>query len=138
MKHETVLTFDFGLVATGVAVGQTVTGTARGLTTLGMKNGNPRWREIEKLIDDYAPSLLLVGLPVHMDGEESDMSARARMFAAKLSSRSGLPAQMWDERLTSKAAAEGFEAARESGLVQTDHELAACIIFSDWFAAEKR
>ena len=134
MSQHVVLSFDFGLTETGVAVGQTISGNARGIATLQMKEGKPRWRDIEKLDSEYAPTMFLVGLPLHMSGEESDMSAAARGFAAQLEQKFGLPAVLQDERLTTKEADERLEFARQDGTAKTDHEIAACIIFEDWFA----
>jgi putative Holliday junction resolvase len=98
-----VLAFDFGLKHLGVAVGQTVTRTASPLTTLRARQGIPDWQELTRLVDEWSPQLLVVGLPLNMDGTESEMAGRARAFAAKLGSRSNLPVVMVDERLTSYA-----------------------------------
>lgn len=137
MNHHVVLAFDYGLGATGVAIGQTVTGTARGVATLAMKEGVPQWRDIKKLAAEYEPTLLLVGLPLHMTGEESDMSQAARKFAAALKQKLTLPVELQDERLTSKEADERLELAREAGTASSDHELAAVIIFEDWFGESR-
>ena len=93
-----VLAFDFGLKHLGVAVGQTVTRTASPLTTLRARQGIPDWQELTRLVDEWSPQLLVVGLPLNMDGTESEMAGRARAFAAKLGSRSNLPVVM-DEDL---------------------------------------
>lgn len=126
------MAFDFGLKETGVAVGQTVTGTATGVATLQCRAGKPRWRELSDLIHTYRPSLLIVGLPLHMHGGESEMSAQARNFGAKLADRFGLTVLMQDERLTTRAADSAMAVARETGTARTEHELAACLIFESW------
>lgn len=128
------MAFDFGLRETGVAVGQTITRTARGVATLQCKGGKPRWPELSNLISTYDPSVLIVGLPLHMDGEESDMSALAREFAGRLRERFSIPVMMQDERLTTRAADSAITDARTSGSAKTEHELAACLIFEDWSA----
>ena len=130
-----LLGFDFGLKAMGVSVGQTLTKTANGVATLSMNNGKPKWYQVEQLIKDYQPTRLVVGLPLNMDGSNSEMSGMARTFAEKLATRSGLPVALQDERLTSKAADAGLEEARELGTANTDHELAANIILTDWMSA---
>ena len=119
----------------GVSVGQTLTKTANGVATLSMNNGKPKWYQVEQLIKDYQPTRLVVGLPLNMDGSNSEMSGMARTFAEKLATRSGLPVALQDERLTSKAADAGLEEARELGTANTDHELAANIILTDWMSA---
>ena len=83
-----MLGVDFGLKNIGIAVGQTVTGHGNGLTTLKAKNGNPvDWLELKTLIDDYQPIAIVVGLPLNMDGSDSDMAQRARKFADTMAHR---------------------------------------------------
>ena len=104
-KHpSSYLGFDFGTRKLGVAVGQAVTETAHGITTLAVRNGQPDWAEIKKLIDVWGPDALIVGLPLHLDASESPMSSSARQFARRLSGRFGLPVHMVDERLSSSGA----------------------------------
>lgn len=101
-----VLAFDFGLRHIGVAAGQTVTGTASPVATLRARDGKPDWPELTKLVAEWNPTRLLVGLPLNMDDTESEMSERARRFAAELARRTGLPTDLVDERLTTRAATE--------------------------------
>lgn len=117
-----VLAFDFGLRHIGVASGQTVTGTATPLTTLRARHGRPDWAAVAELVASWRPLCLLVGLPLNMDETESDMSERAREFAAALERRTGIPSLLVDERLTSRA-------AREYG---GEHAAAAALIAETW------
>lgn len=117
-----VLAFDFGLRHIGVAAGQTVTGTASPLTTLRARDGKPDWPELAKLVADWSPARLLVGLPLNMDGTESEMCERARRFAAELERRTGLPTELVDERLTTRE-------ANEAG---GTHAHAAALIAETW------
>ncbi len=128
MKRGHVLAFDFGLKHIGIAVGQPVTGTASPLTTITARDGTPQWSEIERLIAEWQPTVLVVGLPLNMDGSESEMSLRARAFADRVGRRFGIPAEMVDERLTSFA-------AREAGS-ERPHEAAAKMIAESWLAAD--
>lgn len=123
-----VLAFDFGLRHIGVAGGQTVTGTAGPLATLTAEGGRPRWPELLELVESWRPVRLLVGLPLNMDGTESDMSEAARRFASALEKRCGIATELVDERLTTRAAQE--RARSNSGA----HELAAVLIAETWFA----
>lgn len=102
----TVLGFDFGTKSIGVAVGQTITQTASALTAIKAKEGIPDWNIIERLIDEWQPQQLIVGLPLNMDGTEQPLTKRARKFGNRLHGRFGLPVQFQDERLTSTAARE--------------------------------
>ncbi len=130
-----VLAFDFGLSQTGVAVGQPVTGDARGVTTLACKDGKPRWREVTALIEEFSPSSLVVGNPLNMDGTASPMSEAAGTFAEALRDRYTLDVSTHDERLTTHAARSGLEEARAIGRAATEHELAACLIAESWMRA---
>lgn len=100
----TILSFDFGTKRIGVAVGQSITGTASPLAGLSARDGIPNWDDIERLIQEWKPHALVVGVPLNMDDSESEMSQRARKFARRLHGRYGLPVHELDERLSSFAA----------------------------------
>ncbi|MCE6982217.1 Holliday junction resolvase RuvX, partial [Pseudomonas frederiksbergensis] len=95
-----LLGFDYGSRQIGVAVGQVITGQARELCTLKAQNGTPDWAQVEKLIKEWKPDALVVGLPLNMDGTPSEMSERAEKFARRLNGRFNLPVHTHDERLT--------------------------------------
>lgn len=122
-RHKLILAFDFGLKWVGVAVGQTITGSARPLTTLQAKQGKLQQTALDALIEEWQPNLLVVGLPLNMDDSESEMSARSRRFARFLSKTTNLPTHLVDERLTSYAADPG---AASTG--PGNHAEAACLI----------
>ena len=127
---QTVLAFDFGLNYIGVAVGQSITGTANPVTTLKARNGKPDWRQVDALISEWSPHRLLVGLPLNMDDTESDMSERARAFANRLAERTGIQATLVDERLTSfEAASDDHRAAGADS-----HAIAAQLIAQTWLS----
>ncbi|RYF99439.1 MAG: Holliday junction resolvase RuvX [Chitinophagaceae bacterium] len=98
---KTLLAFDYGTKNIGVATGQTITSSANSLPPLKAKDGIPDWTLIEKLIQEWKPDLVLVGLPLNMDDSESELSARARKFANRLHGRFGVKVELADERLTS-------------------------------------
>ncbi len=97
----TILAFDYGLRQLGVAVGNRATATAQALTTLKANDGTPRWEEIQALLEEWQPQLLLVGLPLNMDGSDSEMTRRAQKFGRRLQGRFELPVEFMDERLSS-------------------------------------
>jgi len=99
-----VLGFDYGTQKIGVAVGQCITGQARELCVLKAGDGVPQWDEIKKLLSEWQPDALIVGLPLNMDGSGSDISQRAEKFARRLHGRFNLPVHLHDERLSSFAA----------------------------------
>ncbi|MCC4115418.1 Holliday junction resolvase RuvX [Aromatoleum toluclasticum] len=107
----TLLGFDFGLARLGVAVGELETGQASALVTISGEANAPRFAAIEKLIAEWRPVALVVGLPSHLDGTPHEMTARCRRFANQLHGRYGLPVMESDERLSSAAAEAALEEA---------------------------
>lgn len=131
---QTVLGFDFGMKRIGVAVGQSITKTANPLTILPAKDGVPDWSAIQKLIDEWSASALIVGIPWDMGGQAAEITAAATRFAKRLQQKFDLPLHTVDERLTSKAAKAQILA---SGDVKKNEKLrldavAAKIIVEDW------
>lgn len=130
-KPKSLLGFDYGLKQIGVANGQTLTCSANGLTILKAVDGIPDWAEVEKLLSEWKPDLVVVGLPLNMDDSESELSGRARKFARRLQGRFAVEVVMVDERLTSR---EAKMLGREQGtqdLTKIDH-LAASLILQSW------
>lgn len=102
--QRTLLGFDFGTKRIGIAIAQEVTGTANPLVTVKAVKNKPDWESISKIIAEWQPDLLVVGLPLHMDGTEQDMTQAARRFSNQLNGRYQLPIALMDERLTSNEA----------------------------------
>lgn len=134
-QSQTVLAFDYGLRHIGTAVGQRLIGSSNPAGILRARDGVPDWPSVEKLLKEWQPDLLLVGLPLNMDGTDSPMSERARKFARQLTGRFNLPVELVDERLTSFAAkqqrrdsGQGTDFGRDT----VDAE-AACIILLDYY-----
>lgn len=86
----TLLAFDFGTKSIGVAVGQRITGTARPLPAIKAQDGTPDWNIIERLLKEWQPDEIIVGLPLNMDGTEQPLTARARKFANRIHGRFGV------------------------------------------------
>ena len=126
---STLVCFDYGERRIGVAVGQTVTGTATPLTTLCAHHGRPNWDELRALLDKWQPDALVVGLPLNMDGTEQEITRRARRFARRLADRHQLPLHFADERLSTREAR-----ALESGAAPREGRdaLAAQVILEGW------
>ncbi|MDD9857695.1 MAG: Holliday junction resolvase RuvX [Gammaproteobacteria bacterium] len=103
-RTRRILGLDFGLKRIGVAVGNTDTRTAQALSTVTARDGVPDWPQLQKQIQSWLPGLLVVGLPVNMDGSEGAMARRARAFGRKAGGRFGLKVVFVDERLTTRAA----------------------------------
>ncbi len=97
---STVLAFDYGLKSIGVAVGQTLTGSASTLKALKAQDGTPDWQQIELLLKEWQPAFVVVGLPLNMDGTEQPFTARVHKFVNRLHGRFGVQVKTHDERLT--------------------------------------
>jgi len=108
-----VLAFDFGEKRIGVAVGDLGVRIAHPLTTIQAEDNATRFADIGKLIAEWRPARLVVGLPMHADGAEHEMSRLARRFAHRLEGRFGIAVTLVDERLTSRAAETRL---REAGM----------------------
>lgn len=137
-----LLGFDYGTRRIGVAVGETVTGGARPLCTVRNGPDGEDWATIERLLRDWRPLALVVGLPLTLDGGEQPMSRCARRFAERLRERSGLVVHLCDERLSSQASRERFAEGRRQGLRRRRQAadidaVAAQIILEDWLATSR-
>ncbi|HEY7873216.1 MAG TPA: Holliday junction resolvase RuvX [Rudaea sp.] len=134
---STVLGFDYGARRIGVAVGNALTGTARALEVIANGAQGPDWARVDGLVREWRPQILLVGLPLTMDGEEQKNSSAARAFAAQIGERCKLPARLVDERLSSHEAAQRFAQRRAGGSArrkdaQTLDAVAAEVIVEQW------
>jgi len=131
-----LIAFDFGMKRIGVAIGQTVTQTARPLDTIQAKEGLPNWNALAKLMKKWVPDALVVGIPLNMDGTDQTITLSARQFAQNLRDHFHLPVYEMDERLTTKEAKErlfqqgGYKALQDG---QVDR-VAAQLILQNWFA----
>ena len=109
--QRTILGFDFGKKSIGCAVGQEITGTANPLAAVKAKEGIPNWQDIEKLLKEWQPQLVVVGLPLNMDGTEQQLTKDARKFGNSIHGRFGVQVDFQDERLTTADAKEQLFAA---------------------------
>lgn len=109
----TILGFDFGEKRIGIAVGETMLKLAHPLITIQAEENAVKFAQIATLIQEWRPSLLVVGLPTYLDGEAHELTHLAKKFAQRLEGRFNLPVVMIDERLSS---AEAAQSLRESGV----------------------
>ena len=123
----------------GLAVGQTVTGTATALPVVRASAGEPDWPELEKVVTQWRPNAFVVGMPFNMDGSENEMTVKALQFIGKLKERFGKPCHTMDERLSTKAAKEiSRENAERAGKKFNDKTIvdsfAAQLVLESWLA----
>ena len=128
--RQTLLGFDYGRRRIGVAVGQQLTRSATALTTVQARDGKPDWPAISRLIEEWKPDALVVGIPYHMDGTEQDMTQAARRFCRQLEGRYRLPVYPADERLTSYIVENSLPGNKHDR--QNIDPLAARLILQDW------
>jgi putative Holliday junction resolvase len=131
-NYSTVIAFDFGTRQIGMAIGQTLTRSANPLQVIKAKDGQPDWTALLSILDQWQPALLIVGLPLNMDGSESEFCLRTRKFARRLHGRTGIKVAMVDERLTTREA-KGQSDWRSSYREAPIDDMAAKIILESWF-----
>lgn len=132
--NRRILAFDFGTRRIGVASGQELLGTGQPLAMIPARDGIPDWQQVAKLLAEWQPDIVVVGLPLNMDDTENDMCARARKFGKRLHGRYHVPVEMVDERLTSFEAKGDVMAAggsRDFGRHGVD-DRAAVLILETW------
>jgi len=130
--NTTVLAFDFGEKRIGVAVGDLAVRIAHPLATIDAEDNQRRFGEIQKLVADWRPARLVVGLPMHADGTEHELSRLSRRFAQRLEGRFGLPVSLVDERFTSVAAESRLRESGVRNMVKTLDAAAASEILQSW------
>lgn len=98
---ETLLGFDFGARRIGVAVGNTLTGSARPLCIVASEPVADRWAAIAAVVAEWQPQRLVVGRPRHPDGAPLPVTSRCERFARQLEGRFELPVELVDENFSS-------------------------------------
>ncbi len=131
MSPRVLLGFDFGSKRIGVAIGQELTGSARALVTLNNRNGAPDWEAISRLITEWQPAALVVGLPLNLDGTDHEVTRLARRFGNRLRGRYNLPVYTMDERLSSVEAEAQLAAQGRYEKADVD-KVAAQLILQGW------
>ncbi len=135
-----VLGFDFGRTRIGVATGVAITGTAQPLRVLPVRRQRPDWDAIDRLLAEWRPDLLVVGVPRHADGSANAMTVAALRFSRQLHGRFRLPVATIDERLSSwEAEQRAFEPAvgRRRGDSAALDDRAAALILESWFNQQR-
>ena len=140
VKPHLILALDYGVKKMGMALGNTMTQTARAFDILAMNNGQPDWDNLIGIIKVWGVAQVIVGLPLNMDGSSSMLSKRAHKFARRLAHRimeQHLPVtvSLCDERLTS---IEAREIAWDNGWIKNERDpiddISACILMSTYFS----
>ena len=128
---STALVFDFGMKHIGIAVAEPQAHLAHGLTTINAREGEPHWHALDRVVHEWQPERLVVGLPINMDGTPSAGSARARRFGRRLAARYALTVDYADERLST------FEAISRGAPADNAHVQAAQVIGETWLTERR-
>jgi putative holliday junction resolvase len=140
MTTARVMALDVGKVRIGVALSDPLGYTAQPLITVWRKSRGEDLRNLLRLIRKHEITRIVVGNPLHMSGDVSPWAAKVQEFAEELRTRSGLPVELWDERLSSVAAHEILD---DAGHDKRDRkhvidQVAAVVILRDWMESRER
>ena len=124
-----VMALDHGAARTGVAVSDATGTLATPLTIVQRVDGDAGFARLLELIAEDSPDTIVVGLPVSLDGREHAQAARARAFARRLTAATAVPVTTYDERFTTKVAAQ------RGGRAPVDARGAA-VILEDYLRAQ--
>ena len=130
-----IVAIDFGLKYLGIAASSRLIPRPFGITTLIAQSGKLKdWSKLEEILAEYKPHTILVGLPLNMDGSESEMSEKAKAFGESLCSRTSIPVQFVDERLSSWEVRKMNQEYLKNKQKKTSkiHEESACLIAQTW------
>lgn len=137
MQATTLFAFDVGARRIGVAVGNTISLSAREVGVLAVFEAGPDWPALDRWMREWRPDGLVVGDPATLDGADQPIRQRARAFARNLQQRYRLPVEQVDERTSSIEAAQRFAAGRAAGARKRQQAaqldaLAAVVILERW------
>ena len=135
-KNQFVIGIDFGQKRIGLAIGQTLTQIANPLTTV--NNDGAFWQKLNKQINEWQVTAIVIGLPLDMAGEEQEITRQVKNFSKKVKHKTQLPIHLVDERLSSYAAERQFQNSRQAKLSKAKDKsqidaIAAQIILQSWF-----
>ena len=132
------MAFDFGIKHIGIAIGQEITKTASTFYSIKALEGQPDWNELDDIIDEWKPDLIVVGDPYNMDGSRSKIQDMSDRFSDALYKRYQIQLEKTDERLSSREANErlqNLEIGTKSS--SNKHSISAQVILEDWFRSKE-
>ena len=129
-----VLGVDLGDRRTGIATGDTASGTAMPITVLDVPRGPALMQAIVDQVETHGPDVIIIGLPLNMDDTEGPRATLSRNFADELAQRTGLPVELHDERLTSFEAEQRLRGTSRSTKKARTDAMAACVLLESWLA----
>lgn len=133
-----VMAFDFGIKHIGIAIGQEITKTASTFYSIKALEGQPDWNELDDIIHEWKPDLIVVGDPYNMDGSRSKIQDMSDRFSDALYRRYQIQLEKTDERLSSREANErlqNLDIGTKSS--SNKHSISAQVILEDWFRSKE-
>ena len=135
-----ILGIDYGQKYIGYAIGNDITYSSSIQGTIIYTNQKKLFQEIQDLVNEWEIKLIILGLPINMDGTESKMSKEVRSFQKKIEKLLNIECKLHDERLSS------FEARQQMDIINKNKTqpipeidgLAAKIILESWLGENTR
>ena len=134
-RRDTYLGFDFGIKKIGLAVGQLITRTTSPIQTVRSIKQTPDWNTINKLINEWRPAGLVVGVSTQSDGSDNPVTPKIHKFCRQLEGRFNLPVFQIDECLSTFAAKQILSddlCLSADKLWEVQDQLAAQLILQSW------
>ena len=136
-----VMGLDYGKSTVGVAISDSMGFTAQPIETITRKGENKlrtTYARLRELIEEYGVERIVVGLPLHMNGEKGDRAIKSEEFAKELESKVGLPVELYDERMTTVEASRVLTEGNIKKDRQKDHvdKLAASLILKGYLESK--
>jgi len=100
-REGNIIGFDFGQKRIGVAIGNNISKSAQALITIESTSSNQKFEVIQKIMDEWQPVSIVVGVPFNVDGSEHKVTNLCKKFAKQLEQKYALPIYLIDERYTS-------------------------------------
>jgi putative holliday junction resolvase len=138
-SHGRVLALDLGEKRIGVALSDETRLIARSFTVIPRTSRLADFEKIGRIVDEQQVTLIVVGLPLHLDGREGQKSAWARDYAAALATHLRIAVELWDEALTTVAAQDSMRQRGQSHKKQREwvDAVAAAFILQNYLDAQK-
>jgi putative holliday junction resolvase len=127
-----VLAIDYGRKRIGLAISDELRATAQPLQILQRENRRSDFHRLREIVRDRDIKLIILGHPVRLSGEESEMSEEVSRFAVKLRRELKLEVMLVDERLTSWEAEQLPTSRRRSAARTRVDDLAAAVLLREY------
>lgn len=133
-----VISFDFGMTKTGIAIGDISLGSAKPLSVMKMNHGKFSADTLQKLVNEWQPVGFIVGLPLNMDGEQTHITRAAQKFSRRIAEQYCMPCELVDERLSSYIAEDMSKDSEHFWYKMSIDAISAALILETWLTERIR